>query len=59
MSERCGRVEPFWVRLGSIQWVGSPQPEPHYMIEYRRCPKEGTMIERKGFIGPLCPEHAK
>lgn len=35
--ERCGQVEPFWVRLGSIQWQGVPTPEPHYMIEYRRC----------------------
>lgn len=55
--ERCGRVEPFWVRLGWVQWAGSPAREPLMNIEYRRCTNVGARVERNGFVGHFCWEH--
>lgn len=59
-TPRCGRVEPFWVRLGSVQWQGHPEKEPLMNIEYRRCPRgvHRLVTTPDGFEFPLCIEHA-
>lgn len=60
MTERCGLVSPFWVRLGWVQWAGTGQKEPLMNIEYRRCTKPATEpVERDGLEFRLCLGHAE
>lgn len=59
MTERCGQVEPHWVRLRDIQWAGHPKPEPNFMIEYRRCPCTDTALRATKYgRGWFCLKHA-
>ncbi len=55
--ERCGRVEPFWVALGWVQFHGIPEPVRQMNIEYRRCRSPGVRKVSNGYVRYTCPEH--
>lgn len=57
-AEQCGRVEPFWVALGWVQWQGMPEPTRQMNIEYRQCSRRALRCVRNGFVVSLCEVHA-